>query len=74
MRQARVLEELIKARLEVDVAGLVDAIAGAVYGGVVVISLLYQGGMALYFRRRAPAMERYAREVPRWARETLAKL
>lgn len=58
----------------VDVAGLVDAIAGAVYGSVIVISLLYQGGMALYFRRRAPVVERYAREVPQWARETLAKL
>jgi hypothetical protein len=58
----------------VDVAGMVDALAGAVYGGVIVISLLYQGGMALYFRRRAPIVERYAHEVPQWARETLAKL
>jgi hypothetical protein len=58
----------------VDVAGLVDTIAGAVYGGVILISVLYQGGMALYFRRRGPIVERYVREVPGWARETLAKL
>jgi hypothetical protein len=30
--------------------------------------------MALYFRRRGPVVERYVREVPGWARETLAKL
>lgn len=58
----------------VDVAGLVDEIASAVYGSVIVVSLLYQGGMALYFRRRAPLVERYVSEVPGWARETLAKL
>lgn len=66
--------EMLGDSAGVDVAGLIDALAGAVYGGVIVISLLYQGGMALYFRRRAPIVERYAREVPEWARETLAKL
>lgn len=58
----------------VDVAGLVESITGLVYGSVIAISLLYQGGMALYFRGRLPLVERYAREVPPWARETLAKL
>ena len=66
--------EMLGDSAGVDVAGLVDAIAGAVYGGVIVVSLLYQGGMALYFRRREPIVERYAREVPEWARATLAKL
>jgi hypothetical protein len=66
--------EMLGDSAGVDVAGLVDAIAGAVYGSIIVISLLYQGGMALYFRRRAPLVERYAREVPEWARATLAKL
>jgi hypothetical protein len=58
----------------IDVAGLIDTIAGAVYGSVILISVLYQGGMALYFRRRGPVVERYVREVPGWARDTLAKL
>jgi hypothetical protein len=66
--------EMLGDSAGVDVAGLVDAVAGAVYGGVIVISLVYQGGMALYFRRRLPIVERYANEVPEWARATLAKL
>jgi hypothetical protein len=66
--------EMLGDSAGVDVAGLVDAIASAVYGSVIVISLLYQGGMALYFRRRVALVERYAREVPAWAREALAKL
>ena len=66
--------EMLGDSAGIDVAGLVDALAGAVYGGVIVISLLYQGGMAMYFRRRGPVVERYVREVPGWARETLAKL
>jgi len=66
--------EMLGDSAGVDVAGLVDAIAGAVYGGVILTSLLYQGGMALYFRRRTPIVETYAREVPEWARATLAKL
>jgi hypothetical protein len=66
--------EMLGDSTGVDVAGLVDAIAGAVYGSVILISVLYQGGMALYFRRRAPIVEAYARETPEWARATLAKL
>jgi len=66
--------EMLGESAGIDVADLVDAMVRVVYGTVVVMSLLYQGGMALYFLRRAPLVERNAREVPEWARETLAKL
>ena len=66
--------EMLGESAGIDVADLIDAMARVVYGSVIAVSLLYQGGMALYFLRRAPLVERNARETPEWARETLAKL
>jgi len=68
------LEMMLGEAAGIDAADLVDAMARVLYGTVIAVSLLYQGGMALYFLRRAPLVERHAREVPEWARETLAKL
>lgn len=66
--------EMLGESAGIDVADLIDAMARVVYGSVIAVSLLYQGGMALYFLRRSPLVERNAREIPEWARETLAKL
>ncbi|QDV07926.1 hypothetical protein Poly30_34610 [Planctomycetes bacterium Poly30] len=57
-----------------DLDGLVDAVHGILFGSLLLVTLLYQGGMALYFRRRIPAAERYQRETPDWARATLGSL
>src|SRR5262249_61671741 len=46
----------------------------ATYASVLAVTLLYQGGLALRFRRVAAAADRYLAEVPDWARETLAEL
>lgn len=66
--------EMLAEAAGVDLSGLVEAVRGVVYGGVIAASLAYQGGMALYFRRRRPLAERYERDVPSWARDILAKL
>jgi hypothetical protein len=42
---------------EEDILPMVKAVYQFMYGAVAFVSLLYQGGMALYYRRKAPAVE-----------------
>ncbi|MEZ6014915.1 MAG: hypothetical protein R3F49_07375 [Planctomycetota bacterium] len=60
--------------LGIDVAAMTNSISSLLYGTLLAVTLVYQGGLALYFRRRAPLAERYVRESPAWARETVEGL
>jgi len=60
--------------LGVDVGELFDFFNTAVYCTFAVVTLLYQGGLALFFSRRGPMVERYLAEAPAWARTTVESL
>lgn len=66
--------ELLGEAAGIDAAELVMAVRGFVYFCVAVASLAYQGAMAMYFRRRRAAVDRYLRETPDWARDVIAAL
>ncbi len=55
--------------LGIDVAGLSRSISMVVYVTVILVTVLYQGGMARYFAGKRGAAEAYQRESPEWARE-----
>lgn len=59
---------------DLDVEGLLDSMSSVVYGTVMIVALLYQGGMARYFLHRQPDVERFNAEVPHWARDMLTKM
>jgi hypothetical protein len=66
-------------RTELDAAGgaelglgeLADSLTTATYAALLAVTLLYQGGLALYFLRRRPLLERYLAGTPAWARAAL---
>ena len=60
--------------LGLDVQKIANSINTMWYTTVVAISLLYQGGMALYFRSRRSDVTRYLEEVPAWAREVVESM
>lgn len=60
--------------LGVDIAELAQSMNTLLYTTVLAVTLLYQGGLALYFLRRRPALERYLAQVPEWARTTVESL
>ena len=59
---------------DLGIAGLTDALTSMTYSIVIAVTLLYQGGMALYFRRRGPLLLDYLSQTPGWAREVVAGL
>ena len=63
-------DALRAAGSKLDTAGL----AKAVYAIVFAVTLLYQGGLARHFRKRAADAEAYVFEVPQWARDAVAGL
>ena len=44
------------------------------YGLVIALSVLFQGGMALYYFTRRRALERYRRDTPEWAQRLIREL
>ena len=58
--------------LGIDVRKLAASIDTAWYATVIGVSILYQGGLSRYFRRRSADVARYRDEVPQWARELAA--
>jgi len=60
--------------LGLDIAELSSSLNTLVYACVLAVTVLYQGGLALYFLRRRPMLERYLAEVPEWARSTVESL
>jgi hypothetical protein len=55
--------------------GLVEAASSmerTVYVAFIAATVIYQGSMALRYRRVAPQLARYVAKVPEWAREVLA--
>jgi hypothetical protein len=54
--------------------GLYKSITYAVYGSVIGLSLLFQGGNALYYFSRRRHVEDFNAETPEWARDVLATL
>ena len=57
-----------------DVGDLTNSLNTAVYSTMLAISILYQGGMARYYLRRRPMVQRYLAEVPRDARALVESL
>jgi len=53
--------------LGLDVADLIDSVTRLVYSVVIVVSILYQGGMARYFLKRRNDLAIYLAS-PEWAR------
>jgi hypothetical protein len=66
--------EMLGETAGMDAAEMVNAMRGIVYSAVALTSFVYQGAMALYFRRRQDAVDRYLRETPDWARDVLASI
>lgn len=60
--------------LGLDVQKIANSITTIWYTTVIAVSLLYQGGMALYFRSRRSDVTRYREEVPVWAREVVESM
>jgi len=60
--------------LGLDVQKIANSITTIWYTTAIAISLLYQGGMALYFRNRRSDVTRYIEEVPLWAREVVESM
>jgi hypothetical protein len=60
--------------LGIDIAELSSSLNTLVYACVLAVTLIYQGGLALYFLRRRPMLERYLAEAPEWARSTVESL
>ena len=60
--------------LGLDVQKIANSISTIWYTTTIAISLLYQGGMALYFRSRRSDVTRYLKEVPVWAREVVQSM
>jgi len=60
--------------LGLDVQKLATSITTMWYTTLIAVSLLYQGGMALYFRGRRHDVTRYLEEVPAWAREVVESM
>lgn len=60
--------------LGLDLAELTDWMTTTIYSAFLGTTLLYQGGLALYFLRRRPMLERYLAETPAWARSVVESL
>jgi hypothetical protein len=60
--------------LGLDIGALAESLNTLVYSCVLAVTLIYQGGLALYFKRRQPLLERYLAEAPEWARTTVESL
>lgn len=60
--------------LGIDLQRLTALVSTAWYGSVLLVSLLYQGGLARYFLGRRAAVARYLEEVPAWARTFVASM
>ena len=57
-----------------ELVELADVVHRSLYTGFLCLTLLYQGGLALWFSRVRPLAERYLSEAPEWARETVESL
>jgi hypothetical protein len=62
------------AGMELGLGELAESLATTTYATLLAVALLYQGGLALYFLRRRPLLERYVREAPAWARAVIEAL
>jgi hypothetical protein len=60
--------------LGLDLAELTDWMTTTIYSAFLGTTLLYQGGLALYFLRRKPLLERYLAETPAWTRAVVESL
>lgn len=54
--------------LGIDIGQLAEAISRVWYSSLILVSVLYQGGMARYYHGRRAAVVRYVEAVPQWAR------
>ena len=54
-----------------DLAALTESLSRLIYLSCAGITLLYQGGLALYFLRRRARIESYLTECPEWARRVV---
>lgn len=60
--------------LDLGIGELIDSLNTTMYSAFLAVTLVYQGGLALYFLRRRPIVERYLVEAPDWARATVESL
>ena len=52
-----------------DLEGLYKTVTLAMYGGVIVLSLIFQGGNALYYFTRRRHVEDFIAKTPQWVRD-----
>jgi hypothetical protein len=52
-----------------DLEGLYKTATLAMYGGAIVLSMLFQGGNALYYFTRRRHVEDFIAETPQWVRD-----
>lgn len=55
-----------------DLEGLYKTVTLGLYGGTIVLSLIFQGGNALYYFTRRRLVEEFVAQTPEWAREIIA--
>lgn len=60
--------------LGISFTELTQSLNTLVYATVLAVTVIYQGGLALYFLRRRSMLERYLAESPEWARTTVESL
>ena len=54
-----------------DVVALAESLTSLIYSTFLVVTLLYQGGLARYFLQRRAMVEALLRESPEWARRVV---
>src|SRR6185295_465730 len=53
-------------QLGIDVGPLLKLIMSLVYGGLIVVAIFAQGGLALYYHLRGKYVEAYIAKTPAW--------
>ncbi len=56
-------------RMVGDLQGLYQTVSLGLYGGAIVLSVLFQGGNAIYYFTRRRCVEDFIAETPQWVRE-----
>lgn len=54
--------------------GLARSLGYAIYGSVAVVSIAFQGGLALYYFRRRKVVEAYNQAVPEWIQRVFREI
>lgn len=63
-----------RSSLGINVQALTRKVNTLVYGTIIAVTLIYQGGLARYYLRRRSMIESYLRDCPEWARRVIVDI